>query len=148
MRWGTSPLMKTLKVLALVAMILGVTIAITTVAVESTYAGKAKLVQRVRKDAGSDLFGDSGTPVGSPQLLIIDDRRAFTGDKTPTGAEIVDESYLEKSKTYPLQLKTVMYVSGLVRLASLLAAGVGLLVYVLVRRRNGVQLKASTIGPS
>lgn len=109
--------MRILSGLFFVVAIAGLLLAIATFPMASSYEGKAKLVQRMRIDDASALFGEAGTPVGSPQKLIIDDPKAFSGSKTPEGAEIVDEGYLEKNKIYPLQLQTVTYVTGLARIA-------------------------------
>lgn len=127
--------MKLLSILALVAAALGAIVAIGSFPVESSYSGKAQLVQRVRKDAADDLFESSGSPVGSPQLLIIEDPKAFTGEKSPEGAAFVDEGYLEMNKIYPLQMKTVSYVAGLARLGGGAVLVVGLVVGWWSRRR-------------
>jgi hypothetical protein len=103
--------------------------------VERHYQGKAQLIQRVRRDAATDLFGDTGVPVGSPQLMIIDDRKAFTGSRASNGAAEVDEAYLERNGIYPLQMKTVSYVSGLVRGVSAVGAALMGLVALWIRRR-------------
>lgn len=127
--------MKTLLVIAWIAAGLGLLAAAISYPVESNYAARAKLVQRVRSDAADALFGGEPTPVGSPQKLIIDDAKAFTGKSTSGGAAMVDEGYLEKHAIYPLQLQTVSYVAGLVRLAGLGLAMAGVLVGALVGRR-------------
>lgn len=116
--------------------IVGVLLAVASVSIESSYAAKAKLVQRMRIDEATSLFGDEGTPIGSPQKLIIDDSKAFNGKKTAEGAEIVDEGYLEKNKIYPLQMQTVAYVSGLVRIAGGVAFLLAGLVGLWARRRS------------
>jgi hypothetical protein len=102
--------------------------------VEKSYASRAKLVQRVQKDAADDLFGGDPKPVGSPQELIIDDQKAFIGEKD--GVHQVDESYLQKNGIYPLQLKSVEYSAGMARLGSGAALIAGLLGLTIVRRRS------------
>ncbi|HMS57200.1 MAG TPA: hypothetical protein PKA27_17585 [Fimbriimonadaceae bacterium] len=98
--------------------------------VEKSYADKAVLVQRVQIDsAASGLFGESEpTPIGSPQLMIIDDPKAFLTSGDPNGARLVDDAYLQEKGIYPLQLKTVEFTAGTVRLA---AFGIGGLLAVL-----------------
>lgn len=122
--------MRIFSLFCFIVAIAGALLAIATIPIESSFSSRAKLVQRMRIDDASALFGDEGTPVGSPQKLIIDDAKAFTGKKAEGGAEIVDEGYLEKNKIYPLQLQTVSYVAGLARLgggtAFLLAGLIGL----------------------
>lgn len=127
--------MKTLLAIAWIAAGLGLLAAAISYPVESSYASRAKLVQRVRADAADALFGGEATPVGSPQRLIIDDPKAFTGKTSEGGALEVDEGYLEKNGIYPLQMQTVSYVAGLVRLAGVVLAVVGVLAAVLVGRR-------------
>lgn len=113
----------------------GLMVGIASIPLESSYRGKARLVQRMRIDEASALFGEPGTPVGSPQRLIIEDGQAFTGSKTADGAEIVDEGYLEKNKIYPLQLQTVTFVAGWVRVLGFGFAVAGFLVGWWVRKR-------------
>ena len=129
----------------MVIAIAGAILAISSFPIENSYKGKAQLVQRMRIDDASALFGESGTPVGSPQELIIEDPRAFTGDKTPEGAAIVNEGYLEKNKIYPLQIKTVSYVAGLARIGGIamfvLSGGLGLW----LRRRAGKVSRSSPV---
>ncbi len=84
----------------------------------NTYPGKAKLIQRIEKNEGADLFGETGTPIGSPQQYIIEDPKAFTGKKTTDGAEEVDEKYLRDNKIYPLQLQTVRFIAQQSQLVS------------------------------
>lgn len=127
--------MKTLLAIAWIAAGLGLLAAAISYPVESSYASRAKLVQRVRTDAADALFGGEATPVGSPQKLIIDDPKAFTGKKSAGGAALVDEAYLEKNGIYPLQLQTVSYVAGLVRLAGASVGVVGVLAAIVVGRR-------------
>lgn len=62
--------------------------------------------------------------------MIIADSKAFLGKRAEEGAELVSEQYLKDHKVYPLQLKTVRYVAGLIRIASLVVlvlAAAGLL---------------------
>lgn len=116
---------------------------------EHHYASKAKLVQRVLVDqAALELFGETGTPIGGPELMIISDPKAFIGAKSPEGADIVSEQYLRDHNVYPLQLKTVRYVAGLVRSASTvgLVVSTGALLLIARRRRAALddrQLESS-----
>ena len=98
-----------------------------SVVVENDYRGRAQLVQRVQRDAGAELFGDAGTPLGSPQKLIIDDPKAYVEGEGESGARLVDDKYLTDHKIYPLQLKSIEYMASMTRLgtgaAALLALG-------------------------
>jgi|CXWL01.1.fsa_nt_gi hypothetical protein len=105
--------------IATVVLIVGSLLAYAgTLFVLNTYPGKAKFIQRVEKNEGADLFGESGTPIGSPQLYIIDDPKAFTGKKTANGAEEVDEKYLREHNLYPLQLQSLRFVAKQVQLVA------------------------------
>lgn len=103
---------------------------------ESYLARKSVLGQRVRFDPTVDaLFGDSGQPVGSPQHFVVLDRGMLTGALTPEGAQIVDENYLERTGTYPLQLKTVRFVALYARVGCAGLVAFSLLVWWWVRVR-------------
>jgi hypothetical protein len=122
--------MKHLTLLLRVVFGLALVVFLGTWIVEGHYAGKAQLVQRMETSAASDLFDSAGVPIGSPQRLIIEDPRAFTGEKTAEGAAIVSENLLRERGIYPLQMQTVSYVAGLTRIGSGLvglAAGLALL---------------------
>ncbi len=103
--------MKFIKILSIIVLAVSIFVYAGTLFTLNTYAGRAKLIQRVEKNSGADLFGESGTPIGSPQRYIIDDPKAFTGKKTADGAEEVDEKYLRDNKIYPLQLQTIRFVA-------------------------------------
>lgn len=108
---------------------------------ERSYASQAKLVQRVLVDqAALELFGETGTPIGEPQLMIISDPKAFIGVKSPDGAELVSEQYLQDNNVYPLQMKTVRYVAGLVRLGAAVALVLAAGALLLMARRRRVAL--------
>jgi hypothetical protein len=107
----------------------------------SSYESKAVLAQRVERDeAAASLFGDADSfqEIGSPQMLIIEDKGAFLPGKSKSGAQMVDENYLKKKGLYPLQLKTVHFVGGLVRVGSgaVLAVSLALLAFLRLRSRR------------
>ncbi len=78
--------------------------------IHESYRSRAVLTQRVQIDtAGAALFGDGTTPIGTPQLMIIDDPSAVLPGKSASGIRQVDDAYLQKHNIYPLQLKTVDY---------------------------------------
>lgn len=109
--------MKHLARLSLIAAIVAFAVAVATWPVESSYASRAQLMQRMQKSAGDDLFGDQGTPIGSPQMSIVDDPKAILPEKGEKGVTLLDENYLQKNSLHPLQLQTVKYVASMVRLA-------------------------------
>ncbi len=128
--------MKTLFRLLVVLAALSALAFLATFAIEGSYASRAKLIQRVSVDPALAALGDEGTPIGEPALMIVDDPEAFLGKQTPDGAEMVSETYLQEHKVYPLQLKTVRYVAGLVRLGSGAAAVLLGLAAVFARKRS------------
>ncbi len=133
--------MKLFRIALIVLAVASTTALIASIVIERFYASQAKLVQRVLVDqAAFELFGETGTPIGGPELMIITDSKAFVGKKTAEGAEIVSEQYLRDHKVYPLQLKTVRYVAGLVRIASLvgLVLAAGALLLLARRQRIGL----------
>lgn len=130
--------MKALVKLVLATAVLSFLVGVATVPVESSYASRAVLMQRMQKSAGDDLFGDQGTAIGSPQQFIVDDPKAILNEKGQNGVTLLDENYLLEHKIHPLELQTVHYVAGLIRTASL-GVGVVLLILGLFLRARGQQ---------
>ena len=98
---------------------------------------RAVLAQRVRVPSSeiAALFGGEPTPVGSPQMLIITDEQAFLPGKGDGGVRLVDEGYLERTGTYPLQLKTVRFLGSIVGWGSAVGSVVfGLASFAAARR--------------
>ncbi len=108
-------------------------------AVESSYAGRAVLAQRVERDSAADLFDDTGAggtrPIGSPQMYVISDERAFLPEAGPDGSKLLSDDYLKEKGIYPLQLKTVQFVASMARLGTGGVVGLGLAVFYFARRR-------------
>lgn len=127
--------MKILGIISLTVAALAAAVLVGSAVAQASYARRAQLIQRVERSAGADLFDDAGSPIGSPQLLVIDDAKAFTGGRTQEGAAIVDEGYLKEHGIYPLQMQTVSFVAGNVRLGAIVGLALGLGGYALSRRR-------------
>jgi hypothetical protein len=128
---------------ASVVAVLSAVVLIATWPVGSSFERKAVLAQRVERDeAAASLFGDADAyqEIGSPQMLIIEDNGALLPGKAKSGAQMVDENYLKDKKIYPLQLKTVQYVAGLVRMGSgaVLAVFLALLAFLRLRRTAAI----------
>jgi hypothetical protein len=114
-------------VIALLAVMIAVVVA-------ASLTSRAVLVQRLEpsNSAISSLFGDGadgannasggGTPIGSPQLLIIDDQAAFLPGTAAGGARLVSDTYLREKSIYPLQAKTVVFFRDIVVASALAAA--------------------------
>lgn len=110
---------------------------------ERSYRSRAQLIQRVQVDEASRLlFGDAGTPIGSPQKMIIDDPKAFLPGEVTGGVKQVDENYLVQKGIYPLQLKTVEFFAQSARIISAALALLSLLGFWLTSRRLRVDCPA------
>lgn len=138
-RWA-----KVILGLAGLALVLGV----STLAIESNLAGKAQLVQIVQVDqTASELFGDAEpTPIGSAQQMIISDESVFLDGKSPEGARLADDARLKAAGIYPLQLKTVEFTLGMVRVGLLIGAFVlGVIGAVVARKQRRADLVSSIV---
>lgn len=119
--------MKLLRTLGLVMLIMGMVGLLGSTIARQVYTSKAQLIQRATP-ADPDvatLTGETVNPIGEPQLMIIEDPKAFLPDKGEGGAKLVDDTYLKKNGIYPLQLKTVNFTSQVAMLASLVVAVLG-----------------------
>jgi hypothetical protein len=112
------------KKLCLLVAILSAIILIATVPAYNSFAGNAKMIQRVQKNSSDALFGEEGTPVGEPTLTIIEDPKAFIGEPAD-GVYKVDQGYLDQNKIYPTQLKTVQFWIESIRLGAGVAGLLG-----------------------
>ncbi len=112
------------KKLCLLVAIFSVIVLIATVPAHNSFAGKAKMIQRVQRNSSDSLFGEEGTPVGEPTLTIIEDPKAFIGEPVD-GVYKVDQGYLDANKVYPTQLKTVQFWIESIRLGAGVAGLLG-----------------------
>ena len=100
---------------------------------------RVSLAQRIDPHSPelAKALGEAGTPIGTPQQLLIFDQQAFLPLASADGARLVSERYLTDNGIYPLQWKTVTFVRDLVTIA---AGGGGLLLglawWWLARRRK------------
>jgi uncharacterized membrane protein YciS (DUF1049 family) len=118
-----------MKKLFLAVAILCVLGFIATFPIQSNFHGKAKLIQRIEKSAGSELFGDEGTPIGDPMMLIVEDPKAFVGEPDAKGVYKVDESYLKQNNIYPTQLKSIDFFAQCFKIGFAVAALVSGFIY-------------------
>lgn len=100
---------------ALVAM--SATALVGSLPAEHHYEARATLVQRIQQDEAASLFGEAGTPIGSPQRLIIDDHGAFMAGEE-NGVRLVSQNYLDQHKIYPLQLQTIQFFMRYIRIGA------------------------------
>jgi hypothetical protein len=102
------------------AILLGLIITAILVTISSFFVAlfvsrDAQLVQLVQPDEVglNSLFADSsgvpGTPIGSPQTMIISDPKAFMDGAGSNGEKYVNDAYLKANNIYPLQVKTVNF---------------------------------------
>lgn len=125
--------------------VLALALLAVTFVVAATYTRSATLVQLVQPaEAGAaDLFGSAttgpGTPIGSPQVMIIRDQGAFLEGQTDSGVRYVSDTYLRDNGIYPLQLKSVELIRTVVALSCAAAALLFAVLWWLAgRRRAGV----------
>jgi hypothetical protein len=131
---------KFFRVAAAIVAVLSLVGLATLPSIRDSYKARAVLTQRVQVDkAGASLFGDGMTPIGSPQLIIIDDPKAVIGKPdSKDGIRQVDDAYLQSHGIYPLQLKTVDYTVHLAQMALIAAVIIGgLLIFVLGNGNTG-----------
>lgn len=126
--------MRWIKVVLWIVFIGGFAVLLGSIPLEKNYESKASLIQRIQVDEAASLFGEAGTPIGSPQMLIIEDPGAFLEGKTPDGAKMVNEGYLTKRKIYPLQLQTVHVVVRYTRIGSGVAALLAAIALALIKK--------------
>lgn len=127
--------MRLISLLASIVVILAILTLGISFPVRGAYARKAKLIQRVEKPAGDDLFGEGGTIIASAQMLIIDDSHAFIGEPKAGEPYSVDEKYLKDHNVYPLQLKTVDFFVDYSRLGAGIALILAGLTWAFATRR-------------
>ncbi|MBX7135286.1 MAG: hypothetical protein K1X67_21670 [Fimbriimonadaceae bacterium] len=127
--------MKILRIMSLVVALLSLLALVASFPIESSYASKAVLAQRVEQSEASSLFGETGAKIGSPQRLVISDKSVFLPGGE-NGVQLVDEAKLKEKGIYPLQMQTVTYVIGLTRVGSGVAVLVALAGIWLTGRRK------------
>lgn len=119
--------LKRLRPYLQIAMILGVVVVLASFVVTSFLTQGAVLAQRIEPSAAASLFSDAttpGTPIGTPQMMVIWDQAAFLEGTGEGDARFVSEKYLRDNNIYPLQVKTVEFFRNLIAAI----AGLGVLV--------------------
>jgi hypothetical protein len=129
--------MKTATKILLALSFVGLVGRVATQVIATNMVAKAEMIQRIKpadKEIAA-LTGEAGEPIGPPVRMIIQDEKAFLPGKGPSGEKLVNDDYLTKNNVYPLQVKTVEFVSGLVGYGFLGLFAVALIVGFLVERR-------------
>jgi hypothetical protein len=93
--------------------------------------------QLVRRTSQSELFGDVGEPIGSPQVYVVTDPQAVLPGTGADGVKLLDDDYLRQKGSYPLQMQTVDAIANYARLGGGLAVLGGAVGLLLFRRRPG-----------
>ncbi|WP_407571814.1 hypothetical protein [Deinococcus altitudinis] len=131
--------------------VLSVAVALLSVGVAGLVGRGAQLVQLVQPAAAdvNALFGESGpgTPIGSPQVLIVRDPRAFMEGRAEGGARYVSDTYLKAQNIYPLQLKTVTVIRNVLLAVALVAALLFGGLWLWAGRRSGTRTGRTVGGP-
>jgi hypothetical protein len=100
---------------------------------------RAVLAQRVDPHSPelAAVLDEAGTPIGSPQRLVLFDDRVFLEGKSIDGARLVNEKFLSENNVYPLQWKTVEFFRNAFAIASSIGAVLmGLLAWRFSKPRN------------
>lgn len=127
--------MKQLPNILLSLTVTAILVTISSIAIAAFVTRDAQLVQLVQPDeiGVASLFADSsaapGTPIGSPQTMIISDPNAFIFGVGSSGEKYVNDVYLKTNNIYPLQVKTVNFLRDLIAWI----AGVGAVLMSTVR---------------
>ncbi len=127
-------LMKILKALSLLIALSCLLGFIAAFVVEGQLAARAKLYQRIEITEEAQLFGEKGTMIGTPQLMIIDDKSAEAGPG-PDGSTLLNEQVLKEKGIYPLQLRSVREVAGLGKIALTAGFLIGLAGFAFAKSR-------------
>ena len=97
-------------------------------------ARTVQLVKPVDPDVAA-LTGDKAIPIGNPETTIVTDPAAFVEGSPDPNVQWVDQDYLKAKGIYPLQVKTVEFISSMTKLGSAAGALVALAVFLFSRRR-------------
>lgn len=106
--------------------ILALVVLIGSLIVSNLMASGAELVQLIEpQDATTaSLFGDSsssepdGIRLGSPQMMVIRDQKAFLTGTGSQGERFASKAYLDDHSLYPLQVKTIMFFRDVTTIVS------------------------------
>ncbi len=120
--------------------ILGFVVILASFLISGLMTRGAVLAQRIEPNEAASLFGDSsgpGTPIGSPQWVVIRDEKAFLEGQSADGARFVNEEYLIENKIYPLQVKTVEFFRNVTAVVAVLGVLVMASLWLMATRGLG-----------
>lgn len=133
-----------LRRVALLLLVMGVLGAVGAEVVLRVYRGRAVLAQRVTLPDPdvADLFGSEPTPLGSPQLYVLQGSEALVPGSGKDGKPaLLDQGVLDRTGQYPLQLKTVEFVARAVQIASALDLVTAWVLLLVLSRRLAAQVE-------
>lgn len=98
--------------------------------VASVLSSGSEWVQLIQPEdaAVAGLFAEktsgepAGTKIGSPQVMVIRDQKAFLEGTGTQGERFVSQKYLEEKQIYPLQVKTILFFRNITALVAALGA--------------------------
>ncbi|MCW5938896.1 MAG: hypothetical protein KF884_04855 [Fimbriimonadaceae bacterium] len=125
-----------LRTTSLAVVVLGAATVVGSFLVRDQMRASSDRYQLVRKTSQSELFGDVGEPIGSPQVYVVTDPQAVLPGTGADGVKLLDDDYLRKKGSYPLQMQTVDAIADYARLGGGLAVLAGAGGLLLARRRS------------
>jgi hypothetical protein len=98
--------------------------------VASVFSNGSSLIQLIQPEdaAVAGLFAEetsgepAGTKIGSPQVMVIRDEKAFLEGTGTQGERFVSQQYLDKNQIYPLQVKTILFFRNITALIAAFGA--------------------------
>lgn len=121
-----------------VLMLLALLVFVAAWLVYASFANGAVLAQRIEPHPPTmaELLNEPGLALGSPQVFVIRDQKAFLEGTGEQGERFLNEAYLTENGIYPLQLKEVAFWRNLVLLGSGVGFGVCLVLSMLLGRSS------------
>lgn len=127
--------MTPVKAFGLFLVVLGLLAAGVSYLAAGPYAARSGTYQLVKESDTASLFGDSGEPIGTPQVYVVPDPSFILDSPNEEGVKQLSLTRMEKAGSYPLQLKSVEAVLSYVRAGGIAVLLLGLLLTALPRRK-------------
>jgi len=106
-----------------------------TFVLEQTFQSRAKLVQFVHKRPDLLATGQEGyVRVGTPQLMVLDDKQAFLSGFGDQGALLADMEYMSIHKLSPLPISTLQSIAFMARVGALVSVLIAIVGYRTIPR--------------
>jgi hypothetical protein len=119
--------------------------------VASVFSNGSSLVQLIQPEdsAVAGLFAEetsgepAGTRIGSPQVMVIRDEKAFLEGDGAQGERFVSQKYLDENQIYPLQVKTILFFRNVTALVAALGAFMMVGLWFWSRSRIPVRIRSA-----